>query len=78
MCSCDTANIVGISGREARRQAGHTISAQMQISDAEAFAKEVTLSQIIRAYHTRCKNIYGFEWTNPPLLEIIQTLQKGL
>lgn len=52
------------------------ISVQMQISDSEAYAKEFTLSQIIGAYHTCCKNIYGFELTNPSLLEIIQTLQK--
>lgn len=33
---------------------------------------------VTRAYHTRCKKIYGFKLTNPPLLEIIQSLQKGL
>lgn len=59
ICSRDTANIAVISGNEkkARRQAEHRMSAQMQISDSEAYAKEVNLSQII----THCKNIYGLK-----------------
>lgn len=78
MCSRDTANTAVISECEACGQAEHTISVQMQTSDSEAYAKEVTQSQITRAYHMCCKNIYGCEWTNPFLLEIIRTLHKGL
>lgn len=55
--SRDTANIAVISGSRALRQAEHTISVQMQISDSGSIAEEVTLSQIIRAYHTHCRNI---------------------
>lgn len=47
--SRDTANIAVISGGGAGGRAQHTISVQMQISDSGASAKEVTLSQIIRA-----------------------------
>lgn len=37
-----------------RGTAEHTISVRMQISESDAYAKEVTLSQIIRACHIRC------------------------
>lgn len=40
--------------------------------------KRLPLPQIIRAYHTHCKDICGFALINPPLLEIIQTLQFTL
>lgn len=50
-----------VSDSIAQGKAKHTISVQMQISDSRAYAKEVPLSQIIRAYHTHCKNIYWFK-----------------
>lgn len=40
--------------------------------------KRLPLPQIIRAYHTHCRDICGFALINPPLLEIIQTLQFTL
>ena len=76
MCSRDTANIA--RQPSSHRRAERTISAQMQISDSEAYAEEVTPSRFIRAYHAHCKDICGFALINPPLLEIIQTLQFTL
>lgn len=55
-------------------QASTAYRIAMQISDSEAYAKEVSVSQIPRAYHARYKTSYGLKLANPSPLEFIQTL----